>query len=261
MTQPFVTTPFEAAPASLFEKAPAAPFEDVDALDGAHDPHEVTVQMDAIRIGGQDGARRLQPAEAAPAPRPEPNGPVFVDESGRRSRRYRRIGTLVGIACAVYAVVIVVTLLTGNSSAPWVPVPEQEKAVPAGQDGASPSATDSASPSASPSDSPSPSAGDDRRSATPTRTPGSSSRTPVTTTAAPSRSATAPTPGRITQSPRPGPTATATATPSPSAPTGVGTPDTSASPADGAPMNLGLGRPAPTRYGNAVAPTSPENIL
>ncbi|MFJ9808134.1 hypothetical protein ACIRTB_07880 [Streptomyces sp. NPDC101158] len=252
MTQPFA--------AATFEHASANPFEDIDSFDRAHDPHEVTVQMDAIRIGGQDGVR-LQPAEAAPALRPEPNGPVFVDESGRRSRRYRRLGTLIGIACAVYAVVIVVTLLTGNSSAPWVPVPEQEKVLPAGEDGASPAATDtaSASPSPSLSSAPTPSTtADGTRSATPTRTP-ASSRTPGPNTAAPSRSATAPTPDRTTPGPRPG--STGTTTPPTTDPTGVGTPDTSASPADGAPMTLGLGRPAPTRYGNAVAPTPSENIL
>ncbi|MFE5296155.1 hypothetical protein [Streptomyces sp. NPDC056632] len=259
MTQPFVTAPFEDALTAPFEHAPATPFEDTDAFDRAHDPHEVTVQMDAVRIGGQDGGRLL-PAEAAPALRTEPNGPVFVDESGRRSRRYRRIGTLIGIACAVYAVVIVVTLLTGNSSAPWVPVPEQEKVLPAGEDGASPSATDTASPSPSLSSAPTPSTTPDgTRSATPTRAP-SSSRTPGPATAAPSRSATAPTPDRTSPGPRPGSTRTAT-TPPTTDPTGVGTPDSSASPADGAPMTLGLGRPAPTRYGNAVAPTPSENIL
>ncbi|MGW2231477.1 hypothetical protein [Streptomyces formicae] len=49
-------------------------------------------------------------------------GPVFVDETGRRSRRYRRLGVVVGLACAVYAVIIVGTLLSGNSNAPWLPV-------------------------------------------------------------------------------------------------------------------------------------------
>ncbi|MXM63258.1 hypothetical protein GR925_07290 [Streptomyces sp. HUCO-GS316] len=58
-------------------------------------------------------------------------GPVFVDESGRRSRTFRRIGIAVGFACAVYAVVIVATLLSGNSHAPWLPVPGQNADRPA----------------------------------------------------------------------------------------------------------------------------------
>ncbi|EGX54393.1 hypothetical protein SZN_38183, partial [Streptomyces zinciresistens K42] len=49
-------------------------------------------------------------------------GPVFVDESGRRRSRFRRLGMTVSLACAVYAVVIVATLLSGNSDAPWLPV-------------------------------------------------------------------------------------------------------------------------------------------
>ncbi|WP_371599113.1 hypothetical protein [Streptomyces sp. NBC_00564] len=34
------------------------------------------------------------------------DGPVFVDNSGRRSRLLRRIGTLVGVVCLGYAVVL-----------------------------------------------------------------------------------------------------------------------------------------------------------
>ncbi|MFD4522637.1 hypothetical protein ACFWP7_01595, partial [Streptomyces sp. NPDC058470] len=34
------------------------------------------------------------------------DGPVFVDNSGRRSRLLRRIGTLLGVVCLGYAVVL-----------------------------------------------------------------------------------------------------------------------------------------------------------
>ncbi|MGH4032803.1 hypothetical protein ACQB60_28150 [Actinomycetota bacterium Odt1-20B] len=89
-----------------------------------------------------------------------PDGPVFVDETGRRSRRYRRIGVIVGLACAAYAVVIVATLLSGNSSAPWLPVqgskPESDK--PAGKVDTSQLPTDPASPSTTPGATPGPSA-------------------------------------------------------------------------------------------------------
>ncbi|CAM5648316.1 Undecaprenyl-phosphate 4-deoxy-4-formamido-L-arabinose transferase [Streptomyces chartreusis] len=84
-----------------------------------HDPHEVTVQLDGV---GLHLDNMLRAAKDAPRGSESSDGPVFVDESGRRSRRFRRIGMAVGLACAVYAVVIVATLLSGNSDAPWLPV-------------------------------------------------------------------------------------------------------------------------------------------
>ncbi|MGW4440241.1 hypothetical protein ACWELO_31645 [Streptomyces sp. NPDC004596] len=101
------------------------------AADPTHDPHEVTVQMDAVQLGDV----RLNPAPGAArgAGRESADGPVFVDESGRRSRTFRRLGVLVGLACAVYAVIIVATLFSGSSDAPWVPVPGQDENAPASQ--------------------------------------------------------------------------------------------------------------------------------
>ncbi|MFF9823727.1 hypothetical protein ACLQ17_26465 [Streptomyces sp. DT197] len=101
-----------------------------------HDPFEVTIQMDGI---GRhlEGARRPRGAHAKPQPRPlqEPaDGPVFVDESGRRGRHLRRIGLACGIAFAGYALVVVATLFSGNSSAPWVPLPGPEAERPASVD-------------------------------------------------------------------------------------------------------------------------------
>ncbi len=81
----------------------------------------MTVQLDAVQIGAGAVLRRTPGAGAAPEA-----APVFVDESGRRNRLYRRIGLAVGLACAGYAVVMVATLLSGNSDAPWMPVPGQE---------------------------------------------------------------------------------------------------------------------------------------
>lgn len=82
------------------------------AADGEeNDPGEVTVQLDPLKKGRPDGS------EAAS------DVPVFVDESGRRSRTFRRIGILVGTACGAYAVVIVAALLSGNAGAPWLPLP------------------------------------------------------------------------------------------------------------------------------------------
>ncbi|MFI1437610.1 hypothetical protein [Streptomyces fructofermentans] len=122
-----------------------------------HDPHEVTIQLDGV--GQQLEDWLVQQAKGAPSAQEPSDGPVFVDETGRRSRRYRRIGMAVGLACAVYAVVILATLLSGNSSAPWLPVPGQDENKPAGKvdtpslpaDSVDPSGTVSPSPGESPS--------------------------------------------------------------------------------------------------------------
>ena len=73
--------------------------------------------------------------------------PVFVDVSGRRSRRVRRLGIAVGVACAGYAVVIVATLVSGNSTAPWLPVPGQGGDRPASTADTTPEPSRSAGPS------------------------------------------------------------------------------------------------------------------
>ncbi|BBC33610.1 hypothetical protein SGFS_049040 [Streptomyces graminofaciens] len=93
---------------------PQDPWDQLGRPGHTHDPHEVTVRLDDA------GA-------------PDSDRPVFVDESGRRRNRYRRLGIFVGGACATYAAVIVVTLLSGNSDAPWLPVPGQKDDKPAGK--------------------------------------------------------------------------------------------------------------------------------
>ncbi|MEV6396423.1 hypothetical protein AB0M39_16855 [Streptomyces sp. NPDC051907] len=83
-----------------------------------HEPHEVTVELDGLGLklaelhtGPTDGRSPAEPSD----------GPVFVDESGRRSKKFRRIGWLLVVACACYAATLVVALIGGNSSAPWQP--------------------------------------------------------------------------------------------------------------------------------------------
>jgi hypothetical protein len=122
-----------------------ASWERPDEPANGHDPHEVTIQLDGAGRKLDDWL--VQQAKDAPTPPEASDGPVFVDESGRRSRRYRRLGMLVAVACAVYAVVIVATLLSGNSNAPWLPVPGQEEDQPAGQVDTSPLPTQSVNPS------------------------------------------------------------------------------------------------------------------
>ncbi|MCX4908293.1 hypothetical protein [Streptomyces sp. NBC_00878] len=118
-----------------------------------HDPHEVTVQMDGV--GRQLEDWLVQQAKGAPSAQDASDGPVFVDETGRRSRRYRRIGMAVGMACAVYAVVILGTLLSGNSSAPWLPeLGQKQEDGPAGKVDTPPLPADSAGPTGSVSPSP-----------------------------------------------------------------------------------------------------------
>lgn len=185
------------------------------------------------------GSVRIRPTGAAEVS----DAPVFVDASGRRSRRFRRIGTAVGLACAVYAVVIAVTLLSGSSDAPWLPVPGQNHDRPAGKVDDSPRPARSA-----------PSSGDDTSVAGPAvsgdgATPSArvSSRTPgagrkdaglpsASTPARPTPSGTAgasPKPGSSSVAPSPSASAPTSDTPAPPASSPAASPSESAAPTGG----------------------------
>ncbi|MGW0813691.1 hypothetical protein ACWD00_10635, partial [Streptomyces viridiviolaceus] len=216
------------------QDAPDAPHaRDTGGSDHTHDPHEVTVQLDAVQLG--DGM--LRQAKSGPGNGPDgSDGPVFVDASGRRSRRFRRLGIAVGIVCAIYAVVMVSTLLSGNSNAPWLPVPGQQEGKPAGQVDTTPLPTQSAQPSTSGSAAPqtSPSVGGGVTSApgVDAPAPGASEAAgqPGTGTGpAPSASQTAPEPGGGATDPDPtqsAPTSPDPGTVAPSTPSGGGEPST-----------------------------------
>ncbi|MFB6551068.1 hypothetical protein [Streptomyces sp. NPDC056405] len=236
-TRVFPTTAPGPATAALRDPWQDTPDADADAVpaagDHTHDPHEVTVQLDAVQLG--DGViRRADSGHRKSRPERESDGPVFVDASGRRSRLYRRLGIAVGVACAVYAVVIVSTLLSGNSNAPWLPVEGQQEGKPAGQvdttplpsQSARPSGTGSAAPQVSPSvgtgvttapgaDAPAPGASDTARQ------PGTSADPEPSETGAGTQpgggGATDPDPTQSTQAPPP-------ATTDPSTPAGGGDP-------------------------------------
>ncbi|MFG1671932.1 hypothetical protein [Streptomyces sp. Y7] len=195
-----------------------------DGPGATHDPHEVTVQLDGV---GLHLDNMLRAAKDAPRGGESSDGPVFVDESGRRSRRFRRIGMAVGLACAVYAVVIVATLLSGNSDAPWLPV-ENPKEQPAGQVDTPPLPAESA---------PQP-------SATGSVSPGTSPTASTDTTASPDADASAPGASATAENPGtsadPKPTATKSttnpgtgSTPDPDPPTQPTTSDPDPSPTDG----------------------------
>ncbi|MFE4452316.1 hypothetical protein [Streptomyces sp. NPDC056796] len=85
-----------------------------------HEPNDVTVQLDGL-------GRQLSELPVQPGPSDPSDGPVFVDESGRRSKTYRRVGWVLATVCAVYAVTLVVAVLGGNSTAPWLPLSGQDK--------------------------------------------------------------------------------------------------------------------------------------
>ncbi|MFJ5291617.1 hypothetical protein [Streptomyces sp. NPDC088348] len=78
------------------------------------EPHDVTVQLD--RPG-----RELTTSGGGDVP--VADSPVFVDASGRRGRKYRRIGWLIAFACASYAVLLVFAVFGGDSAAPWLLIP------------------------------------------------------------------------------------------------------------------------------------------
>ncbi|GAQ55760.1 hypothetical protein [Streptomyces acidiscabies] len=94
-------------------------------------------------------------------------GPVFVDNSGRRSKALRRIGLLVGVGCLAYAVILGAAFMGwGSSLTPSSLLPfgrgdqvGAPRGVPTGAPTGSPPALPSgATPTSAPSPSASPSA-------------------------------------------------------------------------------------------------------
>ncbi|MFJ3336626.1 translation initiation factor IF-2 [Streptomyces sp. NPDC086766] len=225
---------------------------------GAPDPAEVTVQLDRVAgrspdqsgphgAGGRDGGS---------------DGPVFVDESGRRSRRFRRIGMAVGLTCAVYAVVIVVTLVSGNSNAPWLPVPGQADDPPASTVNTSPAPSAPARPpgtdgggalpgiaptAAVVRPTPGPTAGAPRVSAGPTK-PGASAAPRPSVTGTPKTPGAGVTAPAVEPSPPP-----VSASPDPSPSVGGGEPSPGPSPS---PVSGGSGTGGPGTV--ADGPSSPR---
>ncbi|OCC09633.1 hypothetical protein [Streptomyces sp. PTY087I2] len=86
-----------------------------------HEPNDATIQLDGL-------GRQLAELPGEPAPPEGSDGPVFVDESGRRSKTFRRLGWVLATVCAGYAVTLVFAVLGGNSTAPWLPLsgPKEE---------------------------------------------------------------------------------------------------------------------------------------
>jgi hypothetical protein len=219
----------------------------------------VTVQLDGVGRRKTE-AWLVQQAKDAPGVQDGSDGPVFVDESGRRSRRFRRLGILVGIACAVYAVVIVATLLSGNSNAPWLPVPGQQDDTPAGKVEASASDGTAPAPGVSPTPGASASATDPGTSADPKPS------TSATTRPKPSTSTTKdpviPPSLPVSGSPDPSPSEDGAASPSPSESTvGAGGTGTVAdSPVEPGPIASEPGITNSSSPENPVSPATPQNL-
>ncbi|MFH9370334.1 hypothetical protein ACH4K8_32205 [Streptomyces anulatus] len=91
-----------------------------------HEPNDATIQLDGL-------GRQLAELPGEPAPPDGSDGPVFVDESGRRSKTYRRLGWVLASVCVAYAVTLVLAVLGGNSSAPWLPLSGTEEKAKAEQ--------------------------------------------------------------------------------------------------------------------------------
>ncbi|ELP70223.1 hypothetical protein ACKI1I_34580 [Streptomyces turgidiscabies] len=243
---------------------PRGPWENAAEFGHTHDPHEVTVQLDGV---GRQVEELLVRQATDGAEAGAGDGPVFVDETGRRSRRYRRIGIVVGTACAVYAVVIVATLLSGNSDAPWLPVPGQQDEQPAGKVDTSPlpaesvlpsdSAGVTAAPGASVSAGATPSKG--AAAAVTADASASASQNPgPSVSARPSASAGKPDPGTSTPGPDPEPSVSVSNSPAPSPSESVAaSPDPSPSPTgDGGTVAGGPSEPTPIAEGSAE-PSAP----
>ncbi|MFG2278196.1 hypothetical protein ACWC9X_32030 [Streptomyces asoensis] len=222
----------------------------------------MTVQLDSLKKG-----------------RPETDAasdvPVFVDESGRRSRTFRRIGILVGIACGAYAVVIVAALLSGNAGAPWLPIPvpgQADEKPSAGNVDSPPSPDASAGPGRDGSGRRAPGAPDVTASATaaaPGR-PGASASPGASGSAAPSTGASPAARSSASGTARPstGPTASAPAAgastpvvappastppPPPTSPAASPSVASSPSPAGGASTTVADGPPAPAPAASSPA--------
>ncbi|MFJ3329498.1 hypothetical protein ACIPMT_34225 [Streptomyces griseus] len=91
-----------------------------------HEPNDATIQLDGL-------GRQLAELPGEPAPPDGSDGPVFVDESGRRGKTFRRLGWVLAAVCAAYAVTLVFAVLGGNSSAPWLPLSGPEEKAKAEQ--------------------------------------------------------------------------------------------------------------------------------
>ncbi|MEU0087362.1 hypothetical protein [Streptomyces sp. NPDC006274] len=197
----------------------------------------MTIQLDGL-------GRQLRDLPVEPiAVQESDEGPVFVDESGRRSKKLRRIGWVLAAACACYAITLAAALIGGDSSAPWMPglgqagdqKPEHVEIQPAPTDRESAVATPGApSGKPAPEDSvgtvPRPSDSSAGSSSPATAPPGSAPPPAATPAPRPASSGTGADPGG-------GPAAPASSAPTPdTTPSGGSEPSEPAAPTSDAPV-------------------------
>ncbi|MEU9014166.1 hypothetical protein AB0D12_31235 [Streptomyces sp. NPDC048479] len=196
-----------------------------------HEPYEVTVQLDGL-------GRILGDLPPEPAAQEGSDGPVFVDESGRRSKKFRRLGWVLAIACACYAVTLVAALVGGNSTAPWLPGIGQQGKEQTDKVQIQPAPTDGASVAA-----------------TPSGVPGAPTPTDSNGAVLPQPSGRASNGNSVGGPAAPGPGASGSVSPKPSGGGGLplpGGPSASASPGGGG------SDPGPEPDGSPTAPTPPD---
>ncbi|MFJ6807750.1 hypothetical protein ACIQRK_17230 [Streptomyces anulatus] len=159
-----------------------------------HESNDATIQLDGL-------GRQLAELPGEPGRPDGSDRPVFVDESGRRSKTYRRLGWVLASVCVAYAVTLVLAVLGGNSSAPWLPLSGTEEKAKAEQAEEAPALDDTADAPSDGTPEPGPSAsgsaaaeesgapGGATASATSVRVPAGSAGSPSASTSAdPSRS-------------------------------------------------------------------------
>ncbi|GHH32043.1 hypothetical protein [Streptomyces candidus] len=85
------------------------------------DTDDRTMQLDSVgpQFGKGPGNAPVMPE----LPAEGGDGPVFVDESGRRGKKFRRLGWVLGAVCACYAAMLVASLIGGSSIAPGLFLP------------------------------------------------------------------------------------------------------------------------------------------
>ncbi|MEV7519403.1 hypothetical protein [Streptomyces sp. NPDC091371] len=89
---------------------------------------------------------RITAASPSPAEAAEPS-PVFVDTSGRRQRRVRRLGWLLVVPAAAYVVLVLSSLFGGPTlRSPFLPAPRVADAAPSTSPAAEPRPSASAGP-------------------------------------------------------------------------------------------------------------------
>ncbi|MFJ8011681.1 hypothetical protein [Streptomyces sp. NPDC096339] len=94
-----------------------------------------TLELPRITAGSPSAAETDEPS------------PVFVDSSGRRQRRVRRLGWLLVVPAVAYVVLVLSSLFGGPTlRSPFLPAPRGVDAAPSKAPAAEPSASASAAP-------------------------------------------------------------------------------------------------------------------